>query len=158
LEIELAARELAWAQTYKEAVREIAQGKLRILPFDMTPYDPYHYTPIAWQPQDKLIVLLSVDTPFKGTIDTIIDNMEREKTLTLDLFFIDNSVSRETLNAWAASHNIPKLLINQKRITLNNNDNNQYESLKKYREKDSKLPIILLKRNGQIQTVSTSLF
>ena len=56
LQIERAARELAWAQAYKIATLAIAHGSPRILPFDMTPYDPYQYAPVKWQADDKLVV------------------------------------------------------------------------------------------------------
>ena len=161
LQIERAARELAWAKAYKDAVVAISQGVPRLLPFDMKKYDPYRYQPVDWKVGDKLIVFLSSTTEVKGTLSTMIDNLERNPTLKLDVIFIDNHVTRETLHTWIKTHGIPLSLLNQKRVLLNVKPGND-KQLKKYIQKQGKnqsqLPVILLMREGHLRQLSTSLF
>ena len=160
LQTEKITRELAWSQAYKVAMTQLLQGLPRVLPFDMSPYSPYNYQPVLWQPNDKLVVFLSIKTPFQNTMNTLIDNLEKTPDFSVVLLFIDKNITNERLDSWAHSHDIPPILVNTKRIQLNAGDP-QYQSWQKSkatRKNSEKLPIILLIRNGESQEIPVSRF
>lgn len=112
------AKELAWQVAASRAKAALNRGRPLVRPFDVTPFNPYHQTPLTLQPNDALFLLTQPKLNVRRLIATVLSQLKLHPTARFNIYF-SGKVSASQIQHWAAKENIPVSLVKSKRITLN---------------------------------------
>lgn len=143
------AQNLAWRNAFDVAYSELVQGFPIIKPFNTDKFSPYHVQPVQYQADDVLDLFIRPNDPIRGALSSLLTALTIQPTLVLNIYMVGTSIQAATIQSWAKEQSIPVNLVDNKRITLNEG-NQQYAALKMDKKP---LPLLLLIRKGQALSV-----
>lgn len=154
-QIQYMSKYLAYIADYnKEAVALKNKLKLPIVrKFNEQKFSPYHYKPVALKSGDKLMLFVRSSDEVRPIVASLMTSIQKNKNVSLNVFFVGKNLTKTTLETWARDQNIPPELVKSEKITLNFG-NDQYDDLKT----NHALPLLILVRDGNSRFVSTSRF
>lgn len=142
-------RELSFDRAFHQALLKLYPNEPIIKPFDLTPFNPTKtsisnnaYTML--QSGDHLVFFVDISKGLEiGILPRLLGIVKVNPHIVLDIFCI-NKVNDIAIRRWAALNQIPLALVNQNRITLNQDTGKLQQATGK-----SNVPSLLLSRNGQ---------
>ena len=157
-----AERILAFQRAYDEAQRRLFPDNLlinghRLASLAQTPASTVAVTNTwAWQAEDRVLFFTNTECP---TCDAVLERLlsQRQQFSGIDLYFLDVPAGEERrLREWAAAHHIKPAWVSERTITLNL-DAGAFQQVVGHRGQSAPvLPVVILRRAGQLITLPTS--
>ncbi len=154
-QIQYISKYLAYVTAYNRAAVALKEKlKLPIVrKFNEQKFSPYNYKPVSLQSGDKLMLFIHPDDEVRPIIASLLGSLQKNKNVSLNVFFVGNKIKKSNLETWARDQNIPPQLVKSQKITLNFG-NDQFQLLKT----NHALPLLILVRDGNSRFVNTNRF
>lgn len=141
-------RELAFNKIYSEAYKQQYPNEKPI----MSPDSPGGQG-ANLQSGDRLWLFVGVNTPLGSfAYEHLIKTVEATPNTVLDIYFVGNNVTQQSIQQWAMAAGIPRDMVN-KQVTLNYGAS-RFESLTK--GKKVNLPFVGVLHNNRFQPITLS--
>ncbi len=150
------AKYLAFLAEYGKSAKQLKEElSLPIIrKFDYAKFSPYHYKPVDIKPNDKFMLFVSLDNEVRPVVSYLMDEMSKDKTIHLNVYFVGKNLTKDKIEKWAAAQNIPTAWVGKnKKITLDFG-NSKFKSL----HTSEQLPVLVLVRRGKSHFVNTGRF
>ena len=151
-EAQKVAKNIAWNNAFYKAYNQLFKDVPVVGDFDARLYAPSNYTPITLQPNDNLYWFIKPDHAVKTVLLPLIEALQTTPTATLNLMLLE--ADNTAIQQWANLHQIPRELVAQGHITLNQGE----LSFDALTLKNKTTPLLLLARNGTSSVVDLGRF
>ena len=144
------ARELAFNHSVWLAMRELYPDEPMIKDFDKTPFNPGNAksVTVTLQAGDRLALFENTTRTDVAVLPKLLGLLQTNPGVNLDIYCIGN-VNDNVIRQWAGTHQIPALLVESGRITLNQDKGHLAKIVA-----NPQLPYLVLVRQGQAKPVS----
>jgi len=140
-------RELAFDKIYSEAYKQLYPNEKPILSPDQSAQGA------ALQSGDRVWLFVGVNTPLGSfAYQHLLKEVQATSGAVLDIYFVGNNVTQQSIQQWAMSMAIPRNIVN-KQVTLNYG-NDRFESLTK--GKKVSLPFVGVVHDSHFQPITLS--
>ena len=122
-------------------------------PFNTAKFSPYNYQPIDVKGGDKYMLFVGIHDSVRPVVSYFMGVIEKDDTVQLNVYFIENNNTKGSVLDWARSQNIPTEMVIKHDITLNY-DNGMFSTLA-HKEKP---PILVRVRSGKSDIIDMGRF
>lgn len=155
-----AERILAFQRAYDEAQRRLYPGGVLIDTHaaSLSLAKPRPQQKLVWQPEDRVLFFTDTQCP---ACDAVLERLISKLTQFsgIDVFLIDVAAGEESrIRAWAASKHINPQWVSQHKITLNVDAGALGQVSGLTPKQDEGLPVLMLRREGQLNPLPVSRF
>lgn len=151
-EAQKVATNIAWNNAFYKAYNKLFARVPVVGEFDKTPFSPMAYRPVTLNAGDTLFLFIKPDDAVRTVLLTLMDAVNITPDTRLNLMFLNADDTR--IQQWANFNQIPRELVNNKRISLNHGEL-QFENLALARKTT---PLLLLTRQGASSIVDLGVF
>lgn len=151
-EAQKVATNIAWNNAFHKAYNKLFANVPVVGEFDKTPFSPMAYRPVTLDAGDTLFLFIKPDDAIRTVLLTLMDAVNIAPDTRLHIMFLSADDSR--IQQWANVNQIPRELVNDKKISLNHGEL-QFESIRTTRKTT---PLLLLTRQGVSSVVDLGVF
>ena len=151
-EAQKVAKNIAWNNAFYKAYNQLFKGIPVVGEFDTSTYSPNNYKPVILTPNDTLYWFIKPEHAVKTVLLPLIEAIQSTPNTTLHLMLLGTDSTG--IQQWANRQQIPRELVSQGHITLNQGEL-AFDALTL---KKKTTPLLLLARNGASSVVDLGRF
>ena len=151
-EAQKVSKNIAWNNAFYKAYNQLFKDVPVVGEFDVSPYAPDNYKPVALKPNDTLYWFIKPEHAVKTVLLPLIEALQSTTNTTLHLMLL--GVDDTGVQQWTNVQQIPRELVSSGQITLNHGE----LSFDALTLKHKATPLLLLARDGASSVVDLGRF